>query len=78
MAQQIRTILKTYFETGDVPTEAQFIDLIDSLFNIAESDVSNILSLTQTEYDALETKDSTILYVIVEPTTTTTTTTTVI
>ncbi len=30
MAQQNRTTLKTYFETGDTPTEAQFIDLIDS------------------------------------------------
>ena len=30
MAQQTRTILKTYFETGDTPTQAQFIDLIDS------------------------------------------------
>lgn len=30
MAQQTRTTLKTYFNTGDTPTEAQFIDLIDS------------------------------------------------
>lgn len=30
MAQQNRTTLKTYFNTGDTPTEAQFIDLIDS------------------------------------------------
>lgn len=30
MAQQTRTTLKTYFETGDTPTQAQFIDLIDS------------------------------------------------
>lgn len=33
MAQQNRTTLKGYFETGDTPTEAQFIDLIDSNFN---------------------------------------------
>ncbi|MGB5817854.1 MAG: pyocin knob domain-containing S74 family peptidase [Saonia sp.] len=30
--------LKTYFETGDYPTEAQFIDLIDSFLNIEEED----------------------------------------
>lgn len=36
MAQQNRTTLKTYFNTGDTPTEAEFIDLIDSAHNIAE------------------------------------------
>lgn len=30
MSIKDRPVLKTYFETGDVPTEAQFIDLIDS------------------------------------------------
>jgi hypothetical protein len=33
MAQQNRTTLKGYFETGDTPTQAQFIDLIDSCVN---------------------------------------------
>lgn len=33
MAQQNRTTLKGYFNTGDVPTEAQFADLIDSFHN---------------------------------------------
>jgi len=33
MSEQSRTILKSYFETNDVPTEAQFIDLIDSSLN---------------------------------------------
>lgn len=36
MAQQNRTVLKGYFETGDKPTEAQFIDLIDSAVNITD------------------------------------------
>lgn len=31
MAQESRTQLKTYFQTDDVPTEAQFANLIDSL-----------------------------------------------
>lgn len=30
MAVQTRSVLKTYFETGDKPTAAQFGDLIDS------------------------------------------------
>jgi hypothetical protein len=32
MAVQTKTVLKSYFETGDKPTQAQFADLIDSLF----------------------------------------------
>lgn len=31
MAQVTKTILKTYFNTGDLPTESNFSDLIDSL-----------------------------------------------
>src|SRR6056297_736193 len=33
MAQQNRTTLKGYFNTGDTPSEAQFADLIDSFHN---------------------------------------------
>ncbi len=33
MPQVSRTVLKSYFETGDIPTQAQFIDLIDSVLN---------------------------------------------
>jgi len=36
MSEESRTQLKTYFETGDKPTEAQFINLIDSLLNILD------------------------------------------
>ncbi len=42
MAQQNRTTLKTYFETGDTPTQAQFIDLIDSEFNPSNDTLDNI------------------------------------
>lgn len=31
MATQTKTTLKSYFETDDVPTESQYIDLIDSM-----------------------------------------------
>ena len=30
MTTQSKTVIKSYFETGDVPTEAEFIDLVDS------------------------------------------------
>ena len=33
---QTKEILKSYFETGDYPTEQQFVDLIDSLTNSEE------------------------------------------
>ena len=33
-AIESRSILKTYFETGDTPTEQQFASLIDSQFNL--------------------------------------------
>ena len=42
MAKQTRTTLKTYFETGNVPTEAQFIDLIDSVSNITDDGVPEL------------------------------------
>jgi hypothetical protein len=44
MAVQNRTTLKTYFETGDKPTEAQFIDLIDSLLSRGD-DISTVTKL---------------------------------
>ena len=31
MAQRTKAVLKTYFETGDKPTQQQFEDLIDSM-----------------------------------------------
>lgn len=36
MAQEDRSTLKSYFNTGDIPTEAQFANLIDSFLNLAE------------------------------------------
>jgi len=45
MAQQGRTTLKTYFETGDKPTEAQFIDLIDSFYNFTDDVTTQLITL---------------------------------
>lgn len=37
MAVESRTTLKTYFETNDRPTQAQFINLIDSAASLADT-----------------------------------------
>ena len=37
MAKQNRTTLKGYFETGDIPSQAQYADLIDSNLNLSET-----------------------------------------
>lgn len=53
MAIQTKEVLKSYFNTGDKPTEAQFADLIDSCYNdslIIDYDVN--IQMTGTESDA--------------------------
>jgi len=42
MAKQNRTTLKGYFETGDIPSQTQYADLIDSKLNLAETGVQII------------------------------------
>ena len=37
MAEKKRNILKGYFDTGDIPTQGQYRDLIDSQLNLAET-----------------------------------------
>jgi len=44
MAKQNRNILKSYFETGDIPTEGQYSDLIDS-FAILDSENTGSLDV---------------------------------
>jgi len=41
MAKQLAAVLKSYFETGDMPTASQFADLIDSFSNLASLDSDN-------------------------------------
>lgn len=45
MAQQNKTTLKSYFETGDKPTQQQFADLIDSLSGTLK-DTNGVMSTT--------------------------------
>ena len=37
MTKQTKSILKTYFDTGDILTQGQYRDLIDSQLNLAET-----------------------------------------
>ena len=39
-----KTTLKTYFNTGDQPTEANFADLVDSNLNLGETATQVVLS----------------------------------
>ena len=42
MGQQSRTSLKNFFQTGKVPTQGQYEDLIDSYLNLSETDTQII------------------------------------
>lgn len=42
MATQLRTILKGYFQTGNIPVEQHYIDIIDSTLNLSENNSGNI------------------------------------
>lgn len=48
MAQVTKTVLKTYFNTGDLPTESNFSDLIDSLQSTLVAD-TNIKLASQSD-----------------------------
>jgi len=56
MAQEDRSTLKSYFNTGDIPTEAQFANLIDSFLNLAEDAApldANDIGTTVQAYSAI-------------------------
>ena len=40
MSEKSRSILKSYFETGDRPTQQQFADLIDSIINTTSDNIT--------------------------------------
>lgn len=47
MAEQNRTTLKGWFETGDKPTEQQFADLIDSMLNLQDDGGAKVRQLLE-------------------------------
>jgi hypothetical protein len=58
MATRSRTVLKTYFETGDYPTEAQFGDLIDSMTNTTDDGTPITSVVTDSSLDGAGTSGS--------------------
>ena len=42
MTKQNRTILKTYFQQGDIPTQGQYTNLIDSNLNLHDGEIQII------------------------------------
>ena len=58
MAQQNRTTLKNYFQTGDKPSQAQYADLIDSNLNLQDTSEQIMQGALRTN-DVLGRTDST-------------------
>ena len=59
MAIVSKQVLKSYFEQGDIPTEGQYYNLIDSSFNLADTDAQAIqgtLQVAVAEIDVLNLK----------------------
>ena len=65
MPRQTKTILKSYFETGDRPTQRQFEDLIDSMVSDGFAFMGTAV-LTPTPTDP-GTPDQKMVYIAVEP-----------
>jgi hypothetical protein len=42
MTQRSRTTLKGYFNTGDIPTETNFADTVDSVLNLTDDTLDNV------------------------------------
>jgi hypothetical protein len=61
MAQQNRSTIKTFFETGDIPTEAQFGDSFDSQVFWVD-DVETTLGNTDTKVPTSKAVNDTIVY----------------
>jgi len=53
MAEQGRTTLKGYFETGDIPSDSNFGDLIDSTPNILEDNLTKYVKVELSSVDIL-------------------------
>lgn len=58
MAQQSRSTLKGYFQSGDRPTETQFEDLIDSAANLSEDNLITTSNNATTSQSGIVTRSS--------------------
>jgi hypothetical protein len=55
-----RSILKSYFETGDVPTQQQFADMIDSSLNLTDDGLTAYLVCDSSDRAALFSAGATV------------------
>ena len=46
MAQQNRSAIKEYFQTGDIPTQQEYINLIDSYVTLTHEHNSGSITLS--------------------------------
>jgi len=56
MTIKTKAVLKTYYEQGDIPTEGQYKNLIDSSFNLGETDtqiIQGTLSASAAEIESM-------------------------
>ena len=54
-----KSSLKAYFESGDIPTQAQYEDLIESQFNLAETStqiIQGVISASTANFDVIQIK----------------------
>lgn len=61
---KITTALSSKADTSAIPTKTS--DLSNDSHFVASTDITNVVYLTQSAYDALATKDSNTLYIIPE------------
>lgn len=55
MAVKTKAVLKTYFETGDKPTQGQFEDLIDTMIDPTQlATGEGIPNITNSDIDSLQ------------------------
>ena len=59
MATVTKAVLKTYFEQGDIPTQGQYVDLIDSQFGLGETGtqiIQGTISASAAEFEQMSFK----------------------
>ena len=52
-----KAVLKTYFEQGDIPTQGNYVDLIDSQFGLGETGtqiIQGIISASSAEIEYIK------------------------
>ena len=68
MAKQNRTTLKTYFQQGDIPTQQQYVNLIDSQLNLHDGETQIVSgSVSASNFISNSDINSARSYVVIGP-----------